>query len=146
MNSNPYSGQLEQQVLCSDPIDLVALLFDHLVLKIRSARAHLQSGDRAARAKAISSALAILSELAHSLDLERGGEMAATLQRLYGFAVERLTQGQIRESDRALEEALQTMLPLQEAWHEIRTNRPVVCPELPMSASARSREGFAVNA
>jgi flagellar protein FliS len=145
MNSNPYLGQFEQQVLCADPVDLVALLFDHLVLKINQAREHLRTGDRAARAAAISSALAIISELVHSLNPEQGGEIAANLRKLYAFAAGRLTQAQIRESDRALEEALGAMLPLREAWHEVQLSRAAALADAANSGAAQ-QGGFAVHA
>ena len=54
MFSNPYEGQFEQQVLSADPIELIAIVFDHLISSITEARRHLISGDRAARSRCIS--------------------------------------------------------------------------------------------
>jgi flagellar protein FliS len=146
MYDNPYAGQLEQQVLCADPVELVALLFDHLVLRINAAREHLRSGDRMARSQAITRALAMVAELARALDLSQGGSLAANLQRLYDFTARRLTEAQIRESDQALREALHAVLPLREAWHEMEASRLGACPGGTLAANGAPRASFAFQA
>lgn len=145
MNGNPYVGQFDQQVLCADPVELTVMLFDHLVLRMNQAREHLSSGNREERARAISASLAVVSELAHSLDPQQGGEVAVNLQLLYDFTADRLTQAHSTESDAALVEALQAMMPLRDAWHELLSARNAV-PASGASANTELHEGFAVHA
>jgi flagellar protein FliS len=146
MYDNPYAGQLEQQVLCADPTELVALLFDHLVLRVNEARSHLRAGDRAARAKAITQSLAIVAELARSLDLAQGGSLAANLMRLYDFTADRLTQAQMHENEQALVEVLRAIEPLRDAWHEVRMQGLASGSAYHSPDAVVAGEGFAVRA
>lgn len=123
MISNPYSDQLEQQVLCADPIELVGIMFDHLVASIGEARQHLQSGDRDARARSISKAMGLLGELARSLDEQRGGDIARNLALIYLFAAERLSLAHSKQIEAPLVEAIDALRPLRDAWKELHHSR-----------------------
>lgn len=123
MISNPYSGQLEQQVLCADPIELVGIMFEHLVASVMEARRSLLAGDRVARGRSIAKALGLLGELSRSLDVQQGGELARTLQQLYAFVADRLVQAQTLQLERPLSEAAQTLRPLRDAWKELDHSR-----------------------
>jgi flagellar protein FliS len=119
MISNPYVGQLEQQVLCADPIELVGIMFEHLIASVMEARQSLLAGDRVARGRSIAKALGLVGELSRSLDTEKGGELAQTLQQLYAFVADRLVQAQTRQLEQPLIEAAETLRPLRDAWKEI---------------------------
>ena len=124
--------QLEQQVLCADPIELVGIMFDHLVASVMEARQSLLSGDRMARGRSIAKALGLLGELSRSLDLQKGGELAQTLQQLYAFVADRLVQAQTQQLERPLIEAAETLRPLRDAWKELDRSRS---SESPLSRS-----------
>jgi flagellar protein FliS len=128
MISNPYSGQLEQQVLCADPIELVGIMFDHLVACVIEARQSLLSGDRVARGRSIAKALGLVGELSRSLDMEKGGELAQTFQQLYAFVADRLVQAQNRQLEQPLIEAAETLRPLRDAWKELGCLRSTEIP------------------
>jgi len=119
MISNPYSGQFEQQVLSADPIELVGIMFDHLVVYIVEARQHLLSGDRMARGRSIAKALGLLGELSRSLDSEKGGDLARNLRQLYAFVAGCLVEAQTRQMEGPLVEAAETLRPLRDAWKEL---------------------------
>jgi flagellar protein FliS len=150
MISNPYLGQFEQQVLSADPIELVSIIFDHLVASVVEARQHLLSGDRMARGRSIAKALGLLGELSRSLDMERGGELAQTLRQLYGFVAGRLVQAQTQQLERPLLEAAETLRPLRDAWKELDQTRFDGMPAaLSMGASSAAPESglnFGLNA
>jgi flagellar protein FliS len=146
MYSNPYSGSPEQQILSADPVELVVILFEHLTDSIRNARKHLASGDNSARALSISKAIGIIGELSRALNDEAGGDFALNVRRLYAFAVDRLVQAQIQRSAQALAEALDALLPLQEAWREINRARLEGLHAVPPEEIWSDGCGFAVNA
>ncbi len=127
MNSNPYSGQysgqLEEQVLCADPIELVSIMFDHLVASVGEARKHLVSGDREGRGRSIAKALGLLGELSQSLNMQEGGELARTLHQVYGFVADRLVQAQSQQLEKPLIEAAEALRPLRDAWKELDRKR-----------------------
>jgi flagellar protein FliS len=130
MISNPYSEQLEQQVLCADRIELVGIMFDHLVACVMEARQSLLSGDRMARGRSIAKALGLVGELSRSLDVEKGGEFARNLQPIYAFVARRLVEAQTQQLEKPLIEAAETLRPLRDAWKELDRSRAEVCPPL----------------
>lgn len=137
MFSNPYEGQFEQQVLSADPVELVAVVYDHLIASIAEARRHMISGDRAARARCISKAFGLIGELSNSLDDNQGGEIALNLRRLYGFVGNRLVQAQSYQIEQPLIEAMQTLEPLREAWKTLcRTRTEDRLSQLPAFGSS----------
>ena len=57
----------------------------------------------------MSRALAIVSELQSTLDMEAGGEIAASLDTLYGFVRDRLLDASIQPGRQALDEAVRVL-------------------------------------
>lgn len=117
---NPYRNQIEQDVLSAEPLELVVILYSGLRDSIREARGLLAVGDASGRAAQISKAVAIVGELSSTLDLNRGGELAIGLNRLYSYLVAQLLDGNYRQEDRPLAEAESVVTALLEAWTAIR--------------------------
>ncbi len=110
----------ETQVQGANPHQLVGLLFDALLQSINSARGAMTRGDVAAKGAAISKAVRIIDEgLKAGLNLREGGEIAANLHRLYGYSVTRLTQANLRNDLKALQEVHNLIEPLAKSWQQI---------------------------
>jgi flagellar protein FliS len=127
---NPYRNQMDQDILCAEPLELVVMLYKGLHGNIRDARQQLAAGDIAGRARSVSKAMAIVGELASTLDLNLGGELAAGLHQLYSFLAARLLDGHYRQVDGPLAEAEAVTNTLLEAWTAVRTpvEKPAVIP------------------
>jgi len=125
---------LESKILSSDPVGLIRLLYDAAVTAVRNARAHLASGEIAERSRAISKAMAILTELSGSLDHLAGGEISRNLARLYNYMQERLLEANLKQTDQPLAEILELLNTLAEAWHGGSDTRPEVADQMPASA------------
>ncbi|MBL0159420.1 MAG: flagellar export chaperone FliS [Bryobacterales bacterium] len=117
---NPYRNQIEQDILSAEPLELVVILYSGLRDSIVDARRQLAKRDTQGRAASISKAVAIVGELAATLDLNRGGELAIGLNRLYSYLVVQLLDGNYRQEDRPLAEAESVVTALLEAWTAIR--------------------------
>ena len=113
-------------VVSTDPMELVCLLYQHGLDSVRNARRHLASGNIAERGKAISKALGIISELYSSLNPEAGGLISDNLQRLYSYMCLRLTEGNIRRQDAPLAEVESLLNTLSEAWQGARAKQAAV--------------------
>jgi flagellar secretion chaperone FliS len=107
---------LESRVLSASPTELVHLLYLAAIENVRDARRRLAEGDIEGRGKAITKAMAIIVELAASLDIERGGEIARRLAALYVYMMERLADANFHQSDGLLAETLGLLSTLSEAW------------------------------
>ncbi|HBP16291.1 MAG TPA: hypothetical protein DEA08_00680, partial [Planctomycetes bacterium] len=92
------------------PLDLVVLLLERACADIRRAEAAAAKGDLSARLSQLSHARSVVLELIASLDHDQGGEIAAQLASLYGFALEQLAGSVPLENQQAANEVLGEIL------------------------------------
>lgn len=101
------------------PLELVVMLYDGALRFMTAAREAIERGDLVAKRDAVSRALAIVSELRSTLNMKEGAEIAASLDALYGFVTERLLEANVQKDPGAIDDALQVMRPLRDAWDQI---------------------------
>lgn len=109
----------EMEIRTATPEMVIVKLYEGALRFIRAARAHQEAGHIAGRATSIAKALAIVNELQHSLNLERGGEIAHNLDALYFFVTDRLLEANLRGTVAPLDVATSILSTLNEAWVEI---------------------------
>lgn len=119
---------LEARVAAASPHQLILMLFDRLVVQLRSAHVAATAGDRARRLLAIEKALALVDGLDMTLDDARGGDVAASLHAAYRLIRDRLRDG----GADPLADAGRMATSLADAWRAIA---PV-----PQPAAAASRQ------
>ncbi len=92
------------------------MLYDGGLRFLRDMAAAMERGDLVAKRDALSRALAIIAELQGTLNIEQGGETAASLDRLYTYMIERLTEANIQLKPAPVHEVIRLMTELREAW------------------------------
>ena len=118
-------ASVEASVDMADPHQLVNLLFDALKRSIGSATLHMQAGDIPNKCTQIGNAIRILEEgLRAPLDLEKGGEIAANLNALYEYCVNRLVMANAKNDVSALEEVSRLIEPIASGWKQIEGKGP----------------------
>jgi flagellar protein FliS len=111
---------MESQLAVASPHALVAMLFEGFMESIAIARGALREQRADVKGRAIGRAVRIVEEgLRGGLDLKAGGTLARDLDELYGYLTLRLTQANLRNDERALDECQRLVQPLQEAWTSI---------------------------
>ncbi|HTR38437.1 MAG TPA: flagellar export chaperone FliS [Bryobacteraceae bacterium] len=116
MRSNVYRNFLEEEVLSASPVKLVQLLYGSALEAIGAARRYLRQGDIRARCRAITKAMAIVTELSLSLDRDAGGSLSRDLAELYGYVEKLLIEANIRQVDTPLATAERLLTTLLEGW------------------------------
>jgi flagellar protein FliS len=111
--TNPY---LQQMVETATPVQLVGLLFRRGSELMDDAEAALNARDFERANDALVKAQRIVAELISSLDMEKGGEIATNLHRLYTFVWERLLHANLRKAVEPLQEAKTIWRELQSLW------------------------------
>ena len=121
MTGNLYRNVgVETAIDAADPHRLVAMLFDGVLESIAQARGAIRHRNVALKGRAIGRAARIVEEgLKAALDLGRGGELARDLDGLYRYLTLRLTQANLHDDERALDECRRLVEPLRSAWREI---------------------------
>jgi len=108
---------VETGVSTASPHRLIALLFEGFGDAVAKARSAMAQRDIAAKGKAISRAVRIVDEgLRSTLDLEAGGQLAGDLAALYAYIAVRLTEGNLHDDPRALDECTALIEPVRSAW------------------------------
>jgi len=104
----------------ADPVGLVIMAYEGAISAIDRAVMALDEGDFKAKGEEIQKAVALVSELMSSLDLEKGGEIARSLSSLYAYFMKRLLLGDSRKDKTPLLEVRGHMAQLLDAWRELR--------------------------
>ena len=113
----------------ADPHALVQMLMDAAVERLTSARACIERGEIARKAKLLHSAVVLIAELRGNLDLKKGGDLAQNLSDLYEYLARRLIQANLSSDARAITEVLSLLGEIRGAWVAIG-------PEVKRGASA----------
>lgn len=120
---NPYvrgaNQYFETQVRSSSPLELVVLLYDAAIRAGQQAREAMARRDIATRSVSISKMMAIVGELQNTLDMERGGDVAKELDRLYDWSTSRLVDATQKQDAKPIEEVVKVMEMLRDAWQTI---------------------------
>jgi len=111
---------VEQSVLTAAPEKIVVLLFQSCLASLDQATRMIErKASSGPVGEPLGRAFAIVSELKASLDLERGGELAARLQGLYLFVQKCINQAISRREVQPLLEARQILNQLKEGFDGI---------------------------
>ena len=118
--------QVQSSVTEATPHQLTALLFDGALERIARAKGHLQRGELARKGEIISAVIAIVGELAGSLNRAAAPELVDRLAALYDYVLRLL--GEANASNRAepLDEAGRLLGTLADAWQAIDPTQPAV--------------------
>jgi flagellar protein FliS len=109
----------QTSVQSSSPLELVVLLYDGALRHLLAAREAIRRNDLVARRDAFSKALAIITELQSTLNLEEGGAVATQLDALYTYITGRLVDATARKDMSAVDEVEKLLRSLREAWAQI---------------------------
>jgi flagellar secretion chaperone FliS len=111
----------QTQVQSRTPLELVVMLYDGALTFLHQAREAIARGDIAARRDASSRAIAIISELQSTLNMEQGGEIAQRLDDLYVYVNGRIIAAAAENGVGPLDDATRVLTVLRESWVAIAT-------------------------
>jgi flagellar protein FliS len=117
------------------------MLYDGALRFLNEASAAQASGDMPRRAHAMRRVAAIIAECHSTLDLEKGGPVAAELDRLYSYISGRLLDINIKRDPTAIDEIYRLLAPLRNAWAEAAVQGTMAAAAVPSMPAAVGR-GF----
>lgn len=103
-------------IATADRGKLVIMIYDHCIKWTKKAEEELASSQVEKMVRAVQRVQNGLTELMCALDMEKGGEIAKNLFRLYEFYSRHLTQAIKDRSASHLQEVMGMMSALREAW------------------------------
>jgi len=136
---NPSTAYLAQQLAAASPAKRIAMLHDRAIGVLHQAVAAIEQGDIQRRWTANNKAGEIIETLWRTLDTERGGEIAANLERLYGFMLQHLTAVDMRNDPKPAQDVILLLEPLRQSWYELVGREEAGGRALEAAASADRR-------
>jgi flagellar secretion chaperone FliS len=134
--ANSFKSYRQIATKTAPPGQLILMLFDGALLFLERARAGFEYNDPGKKNQTIHNnlrrAVDIIRHLNQSLNLEVGGELAATLRRLYHYFDMRLTESNFQKRRDGVDEVVGHLKELRDAWATMLANQG--------QGSERSRE------
>ncbi|MDD2235978.1 MAG: flagellar export chaperone FliS [Kiritimatiellae bacterium] len=125
-----YQTNTYQQtdVMTASPMQLVLMLYEECIRSLEKAEKAFRQEDPARIeiiGKNLLHAQDVITELAISLDMENGGEIAENLHRLYDFTLSHLSTANVQQKLQPVRDVIVIMTELKEAWTEVAKQEPV---------------------
>lgn len=112
--------QRESRAAAADPVELVTMLYDELETSVGVLGAMVRQGQRISATEPAHRARAILIGLDANLDHDAGGEVAASLSRVYRSMRRKLDDAIAQNDDASLSELLDGIRTVSSAWRQLR--------------------------
>jgi len=111
-------------VMSGDPIDLVILLYDKLLQRLREVKASIDRGEISGRGEACGKAIELIEKgLIGCLDMNQGGVIASQLRAQYGRWMSMILRCNL-SADLALLQTIEAEVKdILSAWRELKAGR-----------------------
>jgi flagellar protein FliS len=113
---NPYQ---EVAIQTSSPAKLVVMLYEGAIRFLNQSIGAIQLKDLNQKRQSIDRAVAVIQHLQSTLDMDKGQEVAAELDRLYTYITSRVLEGSGKLEVAPLEEAIKLLTVLLSGWEEV---------------------------
>jgi flagellar protein FliS len=129
MKTQKTDSYKKSQVETADQLSLIIMLYDRAILLLEKAKNEISEKKHEEKHDSLTKACNIVFELMQSLDQDKGGEIAASLSRLYGFAVREIMDADTNLNIKALDNAKGILSELRESWEGIKDDPNVKIPD-----------------
>jgi flagellar secretion chaperone FliS len=130
---NPWKSYRQISTLTAPPGQIVLMLYDGALRFLGRALTGFSNEDPAQANMLIHNNLQraqdIIRELNYALDMERGGEFAATLRGLYEYFGRRLWESNTRKNREGIDEVIRHLTVLRDAWATMLSKQETVSAE-----------------
>lgn len=111
------------QISTVDRGRLLLMMYDGVLKFLSHAKEGLVARDIPKFARFLSKSQAIIAELMHTLDFEKGGQIAKDLDRLYDFMLYYLTEANLHKDPEKIQRVINLMETISGAYREIIEDR-----------------------
>lgn len=113
------NAYLATQVTTTTQGELLIMLYDAAIKFLKQAKERMEAKDFAKKGILISRAIDIISELASSLNKEKGGEIAEKLSSLYLFCNVQLAKANLKMNTKMIDDVINILSNIRSAYAEI---------------------------
>jgi len=141
--SNTYQ---EIAVQTSSPTKLVVMLYEGAIRFLGQSVTAIKSKDIDTKRQSIDRAMAVIQHLQSTLDRDRGGDVAAELDRLYIYITSKVLEGSTKLQTEPVEEAIKLLNVLLSGWEEIVKKEQENAVPTTLLAQQAANGGFRLHA
>lgn len=116
---NAHQQYQSMQVTTVDKGRLLLMMYEGAIKFLKQSRAGLEANDMVKFCRFLSKAQAVIAELMNTLDHEKGGSIAADLERLYDFMLFYLTEANLERDGNKITKTIHLIDTVYSAYKEI---------------------------
>jgi len=110
---------IESTLLTADPHQVILMMYDGLLESIAKVKGAIERKDLNEKSILVTKAVNILSALENSLDETSEPQISENFSNLYRYCIDRLNDCNISLDTAPLDEVVELLKPLRDAWKEI---------------------------
>ena len=119
------NNYLENKVLNASPEELIIMLYDKAISSLKKVKPllgkdSLEPEDIKIKAEYFSKTVDIITYLKACLNHQKGKEIAKNLDEIYQILIDELLKAQITNDIKKVEDAIEILSNLKNAWEEVR--------------------------
>jgi len=114
--TNPYDAYIKNMENVASKEELVVKVFEEILSLLNIAIYALEEGDIKTKAENLTKVTDAIAVLQASLDMEKGGEIAENLNKLYDFCIEELLKANITNDKEKIKNIIETLTPIYEGF------------------------------
>ncbi|GAB4265958.1 flagellar export chaperone FliS [Deferrisoma sp.] len=99
---------------------LIVMAYDGVLRFLNQGIEHIEKREIEAKHEKLTKARAVIQELASTLNLEAGGEIARNLWNLYMFFMQKITEANLTNDPEPVRGILPAIRELRDAWAELK--------------------------
>ncbi|MCV2885467.1 flagellar export chaperone FliS [Aestuariibacter sp. AA17] len=117
---NAYKkGSLKQDIANADPHKITLMLMQGALDRMAYAKGCMERKDFEGKSEHLSRVSAILINLRDTLDFSVESEVTDNLFALYDYMIQRITDANIQNNLKIMDEVITLLLPIKNAWAQI---------------------------
>lgn len=116
--NNAYNAYKTNSVNYASKEQLLLMVVDGAVKFSKIAKQGIEEKDIKKAHENIVKTQNIFYELMATLDVEKGGEWAENLMKIYDFIIQRLLEANIKKDVKIMEEIIPIIEDIRDTWHE----------------------------
>ncbi|MCY1531908.1 Flagellar secretion chaperone FliS [compost metagenome] len=113
------SVNVQAQVFDTTPHRLIQMLMEGGLGRLAQARGAMERGQVALKGELLGKTIAIIGGLREGLDLQKGGDIAENLDRLYEYMTGRLLEANVKDDIGLVEEVAGLLREIKSGWDGI---------------------------
>lgn len=113
------SVNTQAQAIEADPHRLIEMLLEGGLTRLAQARGAMEREQTALKGELLGKAIDIIGGLRQALDVEKGGEIAENLDRLYEYMTTRLMEANLKNDQAIVEEVADLLREVKSGWGAI---------------------------